>query len=276
MGLIDDIKNDVKKSGTNKKKIVYFKSGTKVRVRFLQELDDGLKVLFHDSYSAGVNEPCQEIFGRDCPHHDDEDLRHGNMYMWSVWDYEAKEVKILMGRVNNCSPIPLIMGFYDTYGTVMDRDYVITKNGSGTNQTWAVVPMDKVKFKNGKAKPFSESKVYSILDKAYPAEGSEDEDEEDEAPRRKNSSKKNKPTKTNSKKKQEEEDEEYEEDEEEMEEIEEAQDEYDSMSPKELYQLCKKRGLKVEPKKSGAFYIKKLQENDEAEADWEEDSWDEE
>ena len=67
MGLVDDIKSQVKKSGTNKGKFLYFKSGTKVRVRFLDDMEDGHKVTFHDSYAAGINVPCQEVFGKECP-----------------------------------------------------------------------------------------------------------------------------------------------------------------------------------------------------------------
>ena len=47
--------------------------------------------------------------------------------------------------------------------------------------------------------------------------------------------------------------------------------EYDGMSALELFKECKKRGIKVPPKKAEEFYIKKLIEDDkakEAEDDW--------
>jgi len=289
MGLMSDIKNDVKRSGANKGKIMYFKSGVKVRVRFLQEIDDGLKIQFHDSFEAGINVPCQEIFDRDCKHHDDESLRHRDLYCWSVWDYEAKETKLLMGAVNNCSPIPSLIGMCETYESMTDRDYIITKNGSQTNTTYSVVPMDKVKFKNKAAKALSESKVLSILDKAYPEDSDEDEDE-DETPRR---NKKSKKVKAKSKAKYDEDEDEddeeeeeeapkkskskskpkkrVEEEEEEDEEDEEEENEYEDLTPKELYALCKKRKIKVEPKKPEKYYIKKLEAADESDEDDEED-----
>ena len=49
---------------------------------------------------------------------------------------------------------------------------------------------------------------------------------------------------------------------------------YESMKPKELFDECKARGLKVEAKKSADYYIKKLKEDDaksEAEDDWDEE-----
>ena len=128
MGLLDKIKNDVKKSGSNKGKIMFFREGQKVRVRFLNDMDDGMEVKFHDSFERGVNVPCQEHFGRNCAYCEDEDLRTRSQYVWSVYDYETKEVKLFMFAVNNCSPIPALMAMYENYGTLTDRDFVIRRN----------------------------------------------------------------------------------------------------------------------------------------------------
>lgn len=53
---------------------------------------------------------------------------------------------------------------------------------------------------------------------------------------------------------------------------------YEDMKPKDLFDECKARGLKVEAKKSADYYIKKLKEDDaKSEAEGEgEDDWDEE
>lgn len=284
MGLLDDIKNQVKKSGSNKGKFLYFKPGVKIRVRFLQDMDEGLKVLFHDSYAAGINIPCQEVLGRDCGHCDNEDLRHRDMYMWSVWDYESKEVKILISAVNNCSPIPSLVAMYDTYGTLTDRDYVITKQGTGTTATFSVVPMDKVKFKNKDAKAFSESKTLSLLDKAYP-DTIETDDEDDEKPKKKKNSKAGN-KKGKGRKVEEDEDDEDDEEEEEIkpkkgkkkpepeEDEDDEEQDYEDMSAKELYKLCKEREIKVKPKMDEEYYIEKLEADDLAnDEEDEEDEW---
>lgn len=256
MGLVDDIKNQVKKSGTNKGKFLYFKSGTKVRVRFLDDMDEGHKVRFHDSYAAGINVPCQEEFGHECPYCDDDELRTRDQYAWSVWDYDAKEVKILMAPVNQCSPVPALVSMYEAYGTLCDRDYVITKSGQQQSTTFSVVPMDKAKFRNDKAKPLSEQKFLQLLDKAFPCDDNNDDDDE---PKKK------------SKKRPEPKDEEWEDDEEKG---------YEDMSAKELYKLCKSRDIDVETRKPAKYYITKLEEADEEDADdWddeeEDDDWDE-
>lgn len=255
MGLVDDIKNQVKKSGTNKGKFLYFKAGTKVRVRFLDDMDNGHKVRFHDSFTAGVNVPCQEIFDKECPYCDDDELRTRDQYAWSVWDYDAKEVKILMAPVNQCSPVPALVSMYEAYGTLCDRDYVITKSGQQQSTTFSVVPMDKAKFRNEKAKPLSETAFLKTLDKAFPCE--EADDDEDYEPKKK--------AKKSGKKCPEPEEDEWEE------ETEETTD-YSELSAKELFKLCKERDIDVEPRKPAKYYIDKLEDDDSKH----EDGWDEE
>lgn len=286
MGLLDKIKNDVKKSGSNKGKIMYFREGTKYRIRFLNDMDDGMEVVFHDNYEKGINVPCQEVFGRSCPYCDQDDIpvRTRSLYAWSVWDYESKEVKLFMFAVNNCSPIPALMAMYETYGTLTDRDYVITVTGKQQNKTFSVVPMDKVKFRNDKAKPFSDRAILKLLDKAFPcdaAEGEGDDEDEDEAPR---SKKRTKPaSRAQPSKKSYDEDEDDEEEGSDWDEGEEEDEtpDYSEMSPRELYDLCVKRKIKVPTKKPAKFYINQLEEYDAAHSDWddeaeEEDDWEDE
>lgn len=237
MSLIDEIKNQVKKSGANKGKFIYFKPGVKTRVRFLQDMNEGKKIPFHDIYTLGINVPCQELFGRKCKHCDNDELRHRDQYVWSVWDHEAKEVRLLMGPVNNASPIPHLVGMFDAYDTLKDRDYVITKNGTGPTATFSVVPMDKSKFRNDKAKPFSEAKLFELLDKAFPDGDSSSNDSDDD-------------------------------------DSDENDNEYANMTPKQLYALCKEKGIDAQPKKSSDYYIDLL-ENFEEEDAWDDDEEDE-
>lgn len=261
MSILNKIKKGVASSGSNKGKVVYIKADQKVRVRFLQEIEDGLVISNHDKFDDGINFFDQEVIhGERHPLQDDDDIRHRDAYIWSVYDYDAKEVKLFVGYANNFSPLPSLVAMYETYGTIMDRDYVLQRDGSGTNTRYSVVPMDKVKFKT-KAKPYSEKKTLEILDKAFPAPV-EDDDEED---------KKGKKQKKSKGRKKEEEPEDDDEEEEE-------ENEYASMSPKELYMECVERGLKAKKKQKKDYYIDMLMEDDlenEEEDDWEDDEEDE-
>lgn len=275
MGLLDKIKNDVKKSGQNKGKFIYFREGNKQRVRFLTDMDDGMEVVFHDSFERSVNVPCQESFGRDCPYCEDDSLRTRSQYVWSVYNYETKEVQLFMFPVNNCSPIPALMAMYENYGTLTDRDYVISVSGKQQSKTFSVVPMDKVKFRNEKAKPYSEKAILKMLDKAFPSDLDDEDEDEDEAPKKRAP----KSIGKKSKKHEVEEDDDYEDDGDWEEEDDDKVD-YSDMSPKELYELCKEREIKAAPKKPAKFYINLLEEYDQAHEDWddedEDDEWEDE
>lgn len=258
MGLIDDIKSEAKKSGSNKGKFIYFRSGNKLRIRFLQDMEDGFKLRFHDSFVKSVNIPCQELFDRTCKHCDDEDLRHRDQYAWSVWDYDAKEVKILMAPVNNASPIPSLVAMFDNYGTIMDRDYVITKNGQGTTTNYSVVPMDKAKFRNDGAKPLSRTKLLQLLDKAFPDSDGDVSDDDYKDEEEKTTVKKDKGSKKEEAK-------------------EPKKVNYKSLSPRELYDLCVEREIDAKVKKPAAYYIEKLEDDDAKHEDgWDDDGTEDE
>lgn len=252
------IKSEITKSGSSKGKFMFFKEGTKARIRFLTDFEDGIEVEFHNSFEQGINVPCQEQFGRDCPYCDMNNIKTRKLYVWSVYDYESKEVKLLMFAANNCSPVPALATIYETKGTLLDRDYTIIQSGKSTNKSFTVLPEEKLKFRV-KAKPMSDSAIMKAIDKAYPSDNNEDFEEEEE-----NKSKKNK-TKSKPKKESEEVDDEWDEEE---------TEDYESMKPQELYKLCKERNIDCKQMKSKEYYIDLLEEADEEEN--ETDEWDEE
>lgn len=274
MSILDKIKEEAKKSGQSKGKFIFFKEGEKRRVRFLTDMDDGMEIPFHDSFEKGINVPCQELFGKDCEYCGNDELRTRSLYAWSVYDYESKEVKILMQAVNNCTAVPAIMALYETYATLLDRDLVITRSGKGQNTTYAVVPMDKNKFRNEKAKALSEKSILKYLNQAYPDPNADedDDDDEDEKPAKTHTKAKKCPAddddeelpfkggKTMRKPKPAVDDDDEEEGDDEV--------DYSSMSARELYKLCKERDLEALPKKPEKYYIKLLEEYDKTQEDW--------
>lgn len=278
-GLVNSIKNDVKKAGANKGKFIYFREGQKQRVRFLTDMDDGMEIVFHDNYNEGINVPCQEIFDRECPYCGDDNVRTRSQYAWSVYNYETKEVQVFMFPVNNCSPIPALMAMYENYGTLTDRDYVISVSGKGPDKSYSVVPMDKVKFRNDKAKPLAEKAILKMLDKAFPYDGVDSDDDEDEDDTPKKSSSKAGKKKSGTKPKAKVEDDDYDDDQDWGDDEDGDEIDYSEMTPQELFKLCKERGIEAPTKKPAKFYIKQLEEYDKAQDDWEDeddDEWEDE
>ena len=234
MGILDKIKSEAAKTGGSRGKFFFVKDGEKARVRFLQDVDDGLEVPFHDSFSENINVPCQTIFGRECPYCGESSLRTRSQYVWSVYNYEADEVQIFMYPVNQCSPIGQLIAAYDQYCTITDRDYVISCTGKRQNKSFSVLPLDKLAFRNAKVKAFSREALLKHIDNAYPANKIA-EGEDFEVPfEQKN-----------------------------------AAGADDAMEQaKALYKQCKEKGLHVEPRKSAEYYKKQLEEYEKQADDW--------
>lgn len=258
MSILGKIKQGVANSGSSMGKIIYTKDGSKIRIRFLQDVEDGIEVKIHDHYDKGINALCPAVFGEECPYcdSDEEGWRHRDGYVWSVWDHDAKEVKLFVGFANNFSHLPSLIGMAEAYGNWTDRDYVLSQTGKQLSKQVSVIPMDKAKFKNPKAKPFTKKALLDILSKAYPVNDTD-------AVGNKNGKKK---------KKREEEPEDDDDDEDE-------ESEYEQMSPKELYLECVERGITVKKKQKAEYYINLLEKDDAKKSDdddWEEEEDDEE
>lgn len=252
--LLSKIKKGVANSGNNKGKVLFIAKDTKRRVRFLQEIEDGLEVTIHDSFDQGIKALCQKHVGKTCPYCEREGIRTRQAFIYSIFDHEAKEVKLFEGYANNFNPLPSLVAMYESYGTLTDRDYVINREGTGTNTRYSVVPMDKVKFKNKNAKPYAKKKTLEILSKAYPVDEDDiiddDDDIEDDV-----------------------EDIDDEDLEDEWEDEDEEENEYEDMKPQELYRECLSRGLKVKKKMKKSYYIDKLMEDDLEDEEDDDDEW---
>lgn len=246
---VNSLKKEIERSGKDNRTVLYIKEGQKRKVRFLDDFQKGTTVKFHDSYKLSVNIPCQEVYGRACKYCDNEDLRTRNQYIWSVYDYESKERKLLIAPVNNCSPVPALSAIYDEYGNITDRDYVIKRIGKGQDTTYTILPMAEQPFSQKKVKPFTEKEILSLIDKIY---HDDDADEEEEKPK----SNRSKGAKGAMNEPGEDMDD-WEEDEEK------EKPDYSNMKASELYKLCKKRDIDCKPRQPKDYYIDLLEDADE-------------
>lgn len=241
-GVLSAIKKDVEKAGSNRGKIFFIKGGNKSRVRFLDDMDDGRIIRVHDRWDPQLNVLCRKNKDEDadCEFCGMDGIRTRDQYAWAVWDYDAGEVKILMYPANQYSPVPGLVALYDAYGTITDRDFSISRSGSGTDTSYAVIPLDKGKFRNDKAKKLTDKAFWKILNAAFPYP--QDEEDEDDG---------------------------WDEEEEDK-----KSDNYDDKEPKDLYKLCRERDIKAKPKMKAKYYIDKLRKYDlENDSDGDDDFW---
>lgn len=190
--LIVEMKAKIAASGTSKKEILYFGKDSVKRVRFLQELDTGYVFEFHNDWAANILELCKDPEDHeDCPLCE-QGIKIYENFAWSVWDYDSNSVRILLFKANGVSPIPSFIEMYEEFGTIMDRDYKIKKVGQGQGGSFVVTPLDKERFNNKKAKPFTKKQMQEILEKAYAKQEVEEDDDDEEEDEEEVTSKKSK------------------------------------------------------------------------------------
>lgn len=186
--LISEMKAKIAASGSSKKEILYFPKDSVHRIRFLQELDGGYMFQFHNDFDAGIFELCKDPEDHEACELCKNGVKILEHFVWSVWDYDSNSVRLILFKANGISPIPSFIEMYEEFGTIMDRDYKIKKVGQGQGSSFVVTPLDKERFSNKKAKPYSEKEVNDIFAKAYAkakVDVDEDDEEEDEKPKKK-------------------------------------------------------------------------------------------
>jgi|ERR1019366_3574287 hypothetical protein len=116
------------------------------RIRFLHEFDDdkyALGMHWHKNNKDkaygeyGINMPCwadENIDGGsyECPYCAETDKATKNnafTFMWLVWDYEERMVRVFMGRRNPKTLAGKLWADYDLNGTILGRDYTVKLAG---------------------------------------------------------------------------------------------------------------------------------------------------
>lgn len=235
--LVESMKERINRSGSKKSLIFYLKKDGKCRVRFLQDMEEGIKVQYHDKFGE-FSHPCLSYYGKKCPNCKNAEARHVDNFVWSIWNYETKRVELFMFKASKASPIPSLISMFENYGTICDRDYVIQRNGEGFDTNYSVIPMDKKKFK-GEEEAFSKKKVLKMLLEAATLGNDEDVDDDDDE--EEEDEEEVKPKKKASKKSK------YEEEDDEDEDLDEDEDdEEEEEKPKKNSKKADKKKKKVE------------------------------
>lgn len=203
--VVESMKQRIKDAGNSKRTVIYFSADSKRRVRFLTDLDKAEEYVFHSNFQKGIETLCQEHVGKPCPfcNIEEEGFSTYTKYVLSIYDYDSGEVKVMAVKATGITPIPSLIEYYEQYGTLLDRDYIIKKVGKGMAGSFVITPMEKKVFKNKKAKPYQGKTLLKLLDKSFPvpAEYADDEEELDLEVDDDNEEKEVKRTKKNKKKK---------------------------------------------------------------------------
>lgn len=174
--MLDRIKKKISEASRVITDEFYVGQDKKARIRFLSDLEDAFEVTWHDKYEDGINTPCHSYFGLSCPFCDldKNKIRTRQIFAWTIYNYDIDKKQIFRYPANNFSPIPSLVAMYESYGTLCDRDFVITRTGTGFEMNYQVVPMDKSAFK-GDDKLFSKEAICKRWAKMYDIHGAQEE-----------------------------------------------------------------------------------------------------
>lgn len=185
MTMAQRMRQKIKESGSNQGNLFYLKTDQKTRVRFLSDLEDAITVLFHNRFVGkgddnNVQTPCLRHYKLPCPYDKMKGVRTREQFAFAVWDYEGKKIKVLFFAANENTPIPHLVNAFEGYGTLLDRDYNISRNGSDLNTSYSVLPLDKARFRlEGKVKPPTKRQIMEMLKQSYKIKDEPEEEEEE-------------------------------------------------------------------------------------------------
>ena len=185
--VLDAIKEDINKSnnGAFKNFFRIRETGAKVRVRFLDNFEDCMQIVFHDKWN-GFNHPCLEQYGKDCPNCKNPEARTSTLYCWNIYNYETKQVELFLYKANKATPVFSLMSIYEVVGDITKQDIVITRNGTGTSTTYQCTAVPKTTKFDKQVKIYSEKKILTMCLEAFnriadESDGVTDDDDDDVA-----------------------------------------------------------------------------------------------
>lgn len=169
MAFLDRLRQGIAKAAQKQGEIFFTKPGERRRIRFLTEFNDGVVVMFHDSYQRRLQVPCLyetfgEVLGERIPcRYCEEGETPRDQYLWSIYDYDAKQRRIMKYKVTRATPIFQLMGLFETYKTLLNRDIEITQQGEGTQKSFLVIPADPTPFRERGVRPHTRKELLQTV-----------------------------------------------------------------------------------------------------------------
>lgn len=186
-GNIKKLKSDLKKSSGGGTWVKSIPKDEELKVRFLTEPSEWFK--YEEHYIEDVNYfPCT---GDDCPGcaamKKDKKARSSRRYLANALDVENERVVPLKLPATLANRL---VSRFERYGTLMDRDYVLIREGSGTNTVYDADTEPKSKRAVSKYDLLDLEKVLvEQFEDAFGEDGDDDSDDGDDEPKRSKKSK---------------------------------------------------------------------------------------
>jgi hypothetical protein len=157
MGIMEDMMAEIQNASSGKGLVFEVKKDNQAKVRFLVEGNNNIKLPIHGRFSKvdpslNYSVICLKAMGAsDCPlcemAEDESTLRNTRVnYCSLIYDYRDSKVKAFVYKASKATPWASLTEMHSNYGTLVNRDYIIKRTGTGFEQTYPVTPMDKSDF----------------------------------------------------------------------------------------------------------------------------------
>lgn len=156
VGSIAHLKETLK-TGTGGSFIKFIPKNSSLTVRFLQEPEEWVNYYEHFDANAQKSFPCNEL---QCPGCEDE-LRRTSRYLVNVLDVDQDRVIPLQIPKDLATRL---VTRYEKYGTMLDRDYELSRAGAGLDTFYDQTPEPPMPRKLNKYNPLD---LFSVLQDAY-------------------------------------------------------------------------------------------------------------
>ena len=177
---LNDLKKSVKKGGGGASGKIGFIPEDPITVRFLSEPETW--VGYYEHYNGPNADPRYSPCVKDSsPGGCDYEPYQGNKpafrYLANAYNVDQSKVQALKMPK---SLVEQLVTFAAKYGTILDRDYELSRSGSGMDTTYSAVPEDKSPIKIARFRKEMSDLEQLLEDWADEQDGADDDDEDEE------------------------------------------------------------------------------------------------
>lgn len=172
MSMLDDMLSEITDRGNKKGSVFELSEGQSATIRFITDADEVQRIIIHSRYVQGKKGvgyiiPCPLSYGhKKCELEGRDDRYSGgnrdskNNFLFVVYDYRDSKIKTMCYKANMCSPLERIGNYFNDVGTLLGRDFTISRNSAKGTET-------RYSMKAGKASNMSDD-MLNMIDSTFP------------------------------------------------------------------------------------------------------------
>lgn len=181
--ILSRMRQSVVNASAGNSQIAFLKPNTKMRIRFLTGIEQGIYTPVHDNFDGKVNNvPCYSLIGRECPYCEGTapvETKKKEYFAWPIWQYDETSlkgdnaqkgrVKIFWMKAVKAGVIEQLEKWYNTEqeagdgGDITDRDWIFERTGESTDTRYSLQAAKAYPFKVPGVKVPDEDAILKLI-----------------------------------------------------------------------------------------------------------------